>query len=204
MLDFFLMHFLLTFFNEISHTFLTTCKSHRVMRQIWFHIAMNAGFWDQTFFFILGFMISSVARGAGGRVPLPDSKKIAKNREKEEKIGKREKSGKEGKIRRTGKLERKDKNLEDSFTLPLLTERAGSTAAHDSLKVYSLMPNRGHSENFQNLQGGPVKLDSMWQHRLTRPLHLQHMYYRKIFKQNPFNIISRGVQGCTSTDFRLK
>ena len=42
--------------------------------------------------------------------------------------------------------------------------------------------------------GGPVKLDSMWQHRLTRPLHVQHTYYRIIFKQNPFNIISRGVQ----------
>ena len=52
--------------------------------------------------------------------------------------------------------------------------------------------------------GGPVKLDSMWQHRLARPLHVQHTYYRIIFKQNPFNIISRGVQGCTSTDFRLK
>ena len=52
--------------------------------------------------------------------------------------------------------------------------------------------------------GGAVKLDSMWQHRLTRPLHVQHTYYRIIFKQNPFNIISRGVQGCTSTDFRLK
>ena len=53
-------------------------------------------------------------------------------------------------------------------------------------------------------QGGPVKLDSMWQHRLTRPLHVQRTYYRIIFKLNPFNIISRGVQGCTSTDFRLK
>ena len=52
--------------------------------------------------------------------------------------------------------------------------------------------------------GGAVKLDSMWQHRLTRPLHVQHTYYRIIFKQNPFNIISRGVQGCTWTDFRLK
>ena len=51
---------------------------------------------------------------------------------------------------------------------------------------------------------GAVKLDSMWQHRLTRPLHVQHTYYRIIFNQNPFNIISRGVQGCTSTDFRLK
>ena len=28
----------------------------------------------------------------------------------------------------------------------------------------------------------------------TRPLHVQHTYYRIIFKQNPFNIISRGVQ----------
>ena len=27
----------------------------------------------------------------------------------------------------------------------------------------------------------------------TRPLHV-HTYYRIIFKQNPFNIISRGVQ----------
>ena len=38
----------------------------------------------------------------------------------------------------------------------------------------------------------------------TRPLHVQHTYYRIIYKQNPFNIISREVQGCTSTDFRLK
>ena len=38
----------------------------------------------------------------------------------------------------------------------------------------------------------------------TRPLHVQHTYCRIIFKQNPFNIISREVQGCTSTDFRLK
>ena len=38
----------------------------------------------------------------------------------------------------------------------------------------------------------------------TRPLHVQHTYYRIIFKQNPFNIISRGVQRRTSTDFRLK
>ena len=28
----------------------------------------------------------------------------------------------------------------------------------------------------------------------TRPLHVQHTYYCIIFKQNPFNIISRGVQ----------
>ena len=41
---------------------------------------------------------------------------------------------------------------------------------------------------------GAVKLDSMWQHRLTRPLHVQHTFYCIIYKQNPFNIISRGVQ----------
>ena len=56
----------------------------------------------------------------------------------------------------------------------------------------------------QYVAGGAGKADSMWQHRLTRPLHVQHTYYRIIFKQNPFNIISRRVQGCTSTDFRLK
>ena len=28
----------------------------------------------------------------------------------------------------------------------------------------------------------------------TRPLHVQHTYYRIIFKQNPFHNISRGVQ----------
>ena len=47
-------------------------------------------------------------------------------------------------------------------------------------------------------QGVPVKLDSMWQHRLTRLVRDRYMYsiyyYRIIFKQNPFNIISRGVQ----------
>ena len=47
-------------------------------------------------------------------------------------------------------------------------------------------------------RGGPVKLDSMWQHRLTRLVRDRYMYsityYRIIFKQNPFNIISRGVQ----------
>ena len=61
-----------------------------------------------------------------------------------------------------------------------------------------------HYKVIQLHGGGAVKLDSMWQHRLTRPLHVQHTYYRIIFKQNSFNIISRGVQGCTSTDFRLK
>ena len=39
---------------------------------------------------------------------------------------------------------------------------------------------------------------------LTRPLHVQHTYYCIIYKQKPFNIISRGVQRWTSTDFRLK
>ena len=49
-------------------------------------------------------------------------------------------------------------------------------------------------DNVGNQQGGPVRLDSMWQHRLTRPFHVQHTYYSVIYKQNPFNIISRGVQ----------
>ena len=54
-----------------------------------------------------------------------------------------------------------------------------------------------------------VKPDSMWQHRLTRPLHVPGMYSIHItvyiiYKQNPFTIISRGAQGCNLTDFRLK
>ena len=43
-------------------------------------------------------------------------------------------------------------------------------------------------------QGGPVKLDSMWQHRLTRPLHVQHTYYRIIFKQNPLTLFQEGCK----------
>ena len=53
----------------------------------------------------------------GGQSATPDSEKIAKNREKEgknlEKSRKKEKSG------------RKGKKQEGSFTLPLLTDRAG-------------------------------------------------------------------------------
>ena len=49
-----------------------------------------------------------------GQSATPDSENFAKNREKEGKIRKKEeKSG------------RKGKNREGSFTLPLLTERAG-------------------------------------------------------------------------------
>ena len=52
--------------------------------------------------------------GTEGQSATPDSEKFAKNREKEEKIRKKEeKSG------------RKGKNREGSFTLPLLTDRAG-------------------------------------------------------------------------------
>ena len=61
---------------------------------------------------------SGVATGGsrGQSVPL-DSETIPKNREKSEKIRKKEeKSG------------RKDKNQEGSFTLPLLTDRAGYAA----------------------------------------------------------------------------
>ena len=85
----------------------------------------------------------------------------------------------------------------------LQMKRLQSTKFYLSLSAQIKQHNR-YSSIINNFQGGPVKLDSMWQHRLTRPLHVQHTYYRIIFKQNPFNIISRGVQGCTSTDFRLK
>ena len=62
--------------------------------------------------------------GARGRVP-PLTEKIVKNREKEGEIGK--KRGKSEKNRqKTGKnWKEKAKNREDSFTLPLLTKRAG-------------------------------------------------------------------------------
>ena len=39
---------------------------------------------------------------------------------------------------------------------------------------------------------------------VTCTRHVQHTYHRINYKQNPFNIISRGMQGCISTDFRLK
>ena len=52
----------------------------------------------------------------GGQSATPDSEKFAKNREKEGKN--QEKSGK------------KRKNREGSFTLPLLTDRAGYTTSY--------------------------------------------------------------------------
>ena len=70
---------------------------------------------------------SSVAGGGarGQSVPL-DSEKDAKNRKKEGNIGKKKKSG------------RKGKNLEGSFTLPLLTDRAGyATEFIQSCNVYN-------------------------------------------------------------------
>ena len=61
-------------------------------------------------------LLSGVATGgaSGGQSATPDSKKFAKNREKEGKV--REKEEKSG---------RKGKNREGSLTLPLLTDRAG-------------------------------------------------------------------------------
>ena len=47
-------------------------------------------------------------------------------------------------------------------------------------------------------QGGPVKLDSMWQHRLTRPLHVQHNVQHKIHLtlfQEGFNVEPRRIFG---------
>ena len=70
--------------------------------------------------------------GKGGQSTTPDSDKFAKNREKEGEN--QEKSGKIRKNRgknqeKSGKKEeksgRKGKNREVSFTLPLLTDRAG-------------------------------------------------------------------------------
>ena len=63
------------------------------------------------------------------------------------------------------------------------------SSKNKSFKFQAMAPSKMSAPS-----GGPVKLDSIWQHRLTRPLHVQHMYYRIIYKQNPFNIISRGVQ----------
>ena len=64
---------------------------------------------------IWNFLSGLATRGGKGRQSAtPDSEKIAKNQEKEGKIRKKEgKSGRKGKIR------------ESSFTLPLLTDRAG-------------------------------------------------------------------------------
>ena len=39
---------------------------------------------------------------------------------------------------------------------------------------------------------GAVKLDSMWQHRLTQPLHVQHTYYRIIYKQIHLTLFQEG------------
>ena len=65
-------------------------------------------------------------RGKGGQSATPDSKKLPK-------IGKnQEKTGQIGKIRKKeGKSGRKGKNQEDSFTLPLLIERAGYTTVKE-------------------------------------------------------------------------
>ena len=40
--------------------------------------------------------------------------------------------------------------------------------------------NRGRTSVWFYAQGGPVKLDSMWQYRLTRPLHVQPLYSIRI------------------------
>ena len=99
---------------------------------------------------------SSVASGMGaGGQSTPDSKKkkksgkrenIGKKREKIRK--KREKSGKEGKNQeKEEKSGRKGKNLEDSFTLPLLTERAGY-ATVEILHGYAQLRLNREEENY--------------------------------------------------------
>ena len=72
---------------------------------------------------------------------------------------------------------------------------------------FQLSAAEGVSYNTERIRGGGkarFNVATPTNEARTRPLHVQHTYYRIIFKQNPFNIISRGVQGCTSTDFRLK
>ena len=68
-----------------------------------------------------------MARGQGGQSATPDSEKIAKNRGKNQaKAGKNwEKTGKIGE--KEEKSGRKGKIHEISYTLPLLTDRAGYT-----------------------------------------------------------------------------
>ena len=81
-------------------------------------------------------MFSGIATGGGqgGQSATPDSKKLAKKREKVPpltaknwpKRGRKshQKTGKRGK-----KSRKKEKNRKDSFTLLLLTDRAGYTTA---------------------------------------------------------------------------
>ena len=77
-------------------------------------------------------MCSSVASGRRQSTPL-ESKKFAKNQEKEEKNwGKKEKNQEEE------KLGRKGKNRQGSFTLLLLTEKAGYATEH--VTVFSFTP----------------------------------------------------------------
>ena len=42
---------------------------------------------------------------------------------------------------------------------------------------------------------GPVKLDSMWQHRrlITRPLYVQHAYYRIITNKIHLTLFQEGL-----------
>ena len=61
-------------------------------------------------------------RGKGAECPL-DGEKNVRNREKEGKSGKREEN--RGKNQKQEKSGRKGQNREGSFTLPLLTNRAG-------------------------------------------------------------------------------
>ena len=85
--------------------------------------------WDTSGVWPLGW------QGGGGRVPLL-TEKNAKNREKE----KKKKTGKIGKnLEKSGKKEeksgRKGKNRDVSFTLPLLTDRAGYATVRHALFI---------------------------------------------------------------------
>ena len=80
-----------------------------------------------------------------------DSKIFVKKREKSGKRGK--KSGKRGKIRKNRQKQKKKKRKEKegSFTLPLLTDRAGYTSA--AANMLSTMSKRLHTGNCQQYVG---------------------------------------------------
>ena len=95
----------------------------------------------------------------GGQSATPDREKFAKNQEKSGKIGKKRKN-----------REEKAKNWEGSFTLPLLTDRAGYATALD---FSSLMKVRE-----QNPQGRTSfhcpKIDTYDAHADPLPVHKIH------------------------------
>ena len=73
----------------------------------------------------------------------------------------------------------------------------GNILIRDHFMIGAFTSKRG-SHSTEHVPGGAGKarfnVATPTYEARTRPLHVQHTYYRIIFKQNPFNIISRGVQ----------